>query len=225
MSKSLSIAWFRQDLRIHDNPALNAAAEQGALLPIYILDDVNAAQWAMGGASRAWLHHSLTALNDSLDGRLLVFAGDARTIIRRLVEEQNVAAVFWNRCYEPWRIQRDSLIKQDLQEAGVDSRSFNASLLWEPWEVAKKDGTSLPRFYAVLPERLPPGAGTATTTGTPGAAPIPRYRNRVLHNHCNRWRCYRRSMAGMKTFAVTGKSVSTTPVCNWSNFVRSVSRL
>ena len=141
MSKPLSIVWFRQDLRIHDNPALNAAADDGALLPIYILDDVNAAQWAMGGASRAWLHHSLSALNHSLDGKLLLFAGDARTIIRRLVEEQNVAAGFWNRCYEPWRIQRDRLIKEDLKGSSVNSRSFNASLLWEPWEVAKKDGS------------------------------------------------------------------------------------
>jgi len=141
MSKSLSILWFRQDLRIHDNPALNAAAEYDSLLPIYILDDVNAAHWAMGGASRAWLHHSLTALNQSLDGRLQLFIGDAREIIGRLLEAQQVDAVFWNRCYEPWRVQRDILIKQDLLGRGITSRSFNASLLWEPWEVSKKDGT------------------------------------------------------------------------------------
>jgi deoxyribodipyrimidine photo-lyase len=141
MPESLSIVWFRQDLRIHDNPALNAAAEQGVLLPIYILDDANAAQWAMGGASRAWLHHSLTALNRSLEGRLQLFVGDAREIISRLLDEQQIDAVFWNRCYEPWRVQRDILIKQDLVDRGVTSRSFKASLLWEPWEVAKKDGT------------------------------------------------------------------------------------
>jgi deoxyribodipyrimidine photo-lyase len=141
MSQSLSIVWFRQDLRIHDNPALNAAAEYDAILPIYILDDVNAAHWAMGGASRAWLHHSLTALNQSLDGRLQLFVGDARDIIGRLLDEQQVDAIFWNRCYEPWRVQRDKLIKQDLLGRGVTSRSFNASLLWEPWDINKKDGT------------------------------------------------------------------------------------
>ena len=57
MSKTLSIVWFRQDLTIHDNPALNAAAECDALLPIYILDDINAAQWAMGGASQIGRAH------------------------------------------------------------------------------------------------------------------------------------------------------------------------
>lgn len=141
MSQSLAIAWFRQDLRIHDNPALSAAAGHDALLPIYILDDQNAADRAMGGASRAWLQHSLAALNRSLHGRLQLFSGDAREIIRRLIEQLDVDAIYWNRCYEPWRVERDTLIKKGLDEFAIDCRSFNASLLWEPWEVAKQDGT------------------------------------------------------------------------------------
>ena len=140
-SKSLSIVWFRQDLRIHDNPALSAAAEYDGVVPIYILDDVNAADQAMGSASRAWLHRSLVALNAALDGRLQLFIGDASDIIRRLVTKLDVDAVFWNRCYEPWRRQRDNSIKQELLLQGIECRSFNASLLWEPWTVHKKDGT------------------------------------------------------------------------------------
>jgi deoxyribodipyrimidine photo-lyase len=141
MSRSLAIAWFRQDLRIHDNPALAAAAEHGALLPIYIVDDDNAGDWAMGGASRAWLHQSLASLNRSLGGRLQLFRGDARSIIRQLVENHDIAAVYWNRCYEPWRVRRDTLIRQDLSAAGIATHSYNAALLWEPWEVSKQDGT------------------------------------------------------------------------------------
>ena len=140
-AKNLSIAWFRQDLRITDNPALSAATERGAVLPIYILDDVNAGDWRMGAASRAWLHHSLAALNESLDGRLLLFRGNAREIIKKLVNDLSVDSVFWNRCYEPWRIQRDAQIKLDLNANNTEHRSFNAALLWEPWTVAKKDGT------------------------------------------------------------------------------------
>ena len=104
----LSIAWFRQDLRITDNPALSAATESAEVLPIYILDDVNAQAWSMGAASRAWLHHSLAALNEALDGRLVLFRGDAREIIDALVTDLPVHSVFWNRCYEPWRIKRDA---------------------------------------------------------------------------------------------------------------------
>jgi deoxyribodipyrimidine photo-lyase len=176
MAKSLSIAWFRQDLRIDDNPALNAAAEYDAMLPIYILDDVNAAAWAMGSASRVWLHHSLRALNHALGGNLQLFAGDAREIIRRLVEDLEVDAVCWNRCYEAWRIERDIRIEQDLAGRGILNRSFNASLLWEPWTVSKKDGTP----YRVFTPYYQKGCLGAATPRQPLARPT------RLRYHANR---------------------------------------
>ncbi len=64
------IVWFRQDLRLADNPALHAAVQQGLpVLPVYILDDENAQEWRMGAASRWWLHESLRKLDQSLHGR------------------------------------------------------------------------------------------------------------------------------------------------------------
>lgn len=135
------IHWFRQDLRLHDNPALSAAAEAGDVLPIYVLDDVNAAEQVMGEASRVWLHHSLTALDKSLKGKLQLFVGDANKILTQLCAEHDITAVYWNRCYEPWRIQRDKAIKQKLQAQDVRVISDNGSLLWEPWQVLKSDGT------------------------------------------------------------------------------------
>ena len=140
MSAPLAIAWFRQDLRISDNPALIAAADFGDVVPVYILDDANAGDKAMGAASRVWLHHSLAELNRALDGRLLLLRGDARSIMGQLVDRLEPGAVFWNRCYEPWRIRRDTDIRRDLNERGIENRSYNASLLWEPWEVARKNG-------------------------------------------------------------------------------------
>jgi hypothetical protein len=62
-NSAATILWFRQDLRIYDNPALHAAQHDGNILPVYILDDVNAGAWKMGGASRVWLHQSLQELN------------------------------------------------------------------------------------------------------------------------------------------------------------------
>ena len=105
--KNKTIVWFRQDLRIYDNPALLSAADAGDILPVYILDDINAAEWAMGAASRVWLHESLKKLNESLNGKLLLLCGDAEKLIADLAESSNATAVHWNRCYEPWRIQRD----------------------------------------------------------------------------------------------------------------------
>ena len=54
MTHPVSIHWFRQDLRLADNPALSLAAENTHVVPIYILDDRNAADFAMGEASRWW---------------------------------------------------------------------------------------------------------------------------------------------------------------------------
>lgn len=136
------IVWFRQDLRLADNPALTHAVKSGApIIPVYILDDINAGPWKMGGASRWWLHHSLNSLNESLSGNLTCFRGDARTVIRELCQTTKASAVYWNRCYEPWRIKRDTDIKSMLEESGVAVESYNASLLFEPWTVKKDDGT------------------------------------------------------------------------------------
>ena len=135
------IMWFRADLRLADNPALRAACQSDALLPIYILEDDDAGSDTMGAASRVWLHHSLAALNQSLDGKLQLFKGKAETIIEALCDAHNVAEVHWNRAYEPWRMARDTSLKARLAEKGINAKSHKANLLWEPWEVSKNDGT------------------------------------------------------------------------------------
>ena len=141
-ANSRVIVWFRQDLRLADNPALDAAVQSGAeILPVYVLDDVNAVEHARGAASRWWLHESLAALNKSLDGRLVLLNGDAKTLLPELAREIDAAAVYWNRCYEPWRIERDTAIRKTLNDADVSVRSFNGSLLWEPMHVLKADRT------------------------------------------------------------------------------------
>ncbi|MAH06502.1 MAG: deoxyribodipyrimidine photolyase [Alphaproteobacteria bacterium] len=136
-----AIFWFRQDLRLKDNPALTAAVNAGYdILPIYILDEENC-DWPMGGASKTWLHHSLSHLNDKLAGKLRCFTGDALKVLQKLCKEQNVTQIYWNRCYEPWRIKRDTDIKTQLNEQNVSCHSDNGSLLWEPWQILKQDKT------------------------------------------------------------------------------------
>ena len=136
------ILWFRQDLRLADNPALNDAVKSGApVIPVYILDNDNPGPWKMGGASRWWLHHSLNALSESLSGNLFCYRGDARTVLADLAKSTKASAVVWNRCYEPWRVKRDTEIKLLLEESSVEAKSFNSSLLFEPWIIKKEDGT------------------------------------------------------------------------------------
>lgn len=139
--KKRAIHWFRQDLRLSDNPALTKATTHGSILPIYILDEENAGEYTMGGASRWWLHHSLKSLNASLGDTLSVYKGHPNDILNDLITRFNVEAVYWNRCYEPWRINRDTNIKERLKTAKIAVHTYNGSLLWEPWNIKKKDKT------------------------------------------------------------------------------------
>ena len=95
----------------------------------------------MGGASRWWLHQALESLNLSLQGKLNIFSGDPLLILPQLAQQNSASSVVWNRCYEPWRIARDGKLKAVLKDQGTEVESYNGSLLWEPWQVLKKDGT------------------------------------------------------------------------------------
>jgi deoxyribodipyrimidine photo-lyase len=139
-SPMTTIVWLRQDLRTRDNPALAAAAARGAVLPIFILDDVTPGpQWRLGGASRWWLHHSLLALRCDI-GQLSLFRGDPCRLLPDIIKKTGVSAIYWNRCYEPFAIARDTELKGSLQRLGVEVQSFNGSLLHEPWQVATGGG-------------------------------------------------------------------------------------
>ena len=139
---SPNIVWFRQDLRLLDNPALHAAARKGApVLPVYILDESHEGGWAPGAASRWWLHKSLQSLDEALDGALVLLRGDPQKLLSKLVDELGAKSVFWNRLYEPQHLARDNAIKKSLQATSVSVKTFNASLLFEPPNTNKPDGT------------------------------------------------------------------------------------
>lgn len=102
---SVSLVWFRQDLRLSDQPALVAAVAQGAVIPVYILDDQSPGDRKIGGASRWWLHHSLQALDESLSAfgsRLILRRGDALSELVKLVQETGAQRIHALRHFEPW---------------------------------------------------------------------------------------------------------------------------
>ena len=88
-----NLVWFRRDLRLSDNPALLRAAQSGTVLPVFILED----NQPLGGASRAWLHRSLHALNTALNGTLRCFTGNASEILPQLIDETGATTVTWTR--------------------------------------------------------------------------------------------------------------------------------
>lgn len=163
MTNKITIFWFRQDLRLSDNPGLLEAEKNGLVMPIYILDDASASEFKMGGASKLWLHHSLDSLNKSLGGKLNLYNGSAKEILFDIIKKNRANAVYWNRCYEPHRIHMDTQIKAELINAGIECKSFNGSLLWEPWDILKKDNT----YYKVFTPFYRNGCLTATAPRTP----------------------------------------------------------
>jgi len=139
-----AIVWFRQDLRIADNPALAAAVESGRpILALYILDEETPGIRPIGGAARWWLHNSLESLADGLAARgvrLVLRKGKASTVLDEVIAASGAGTVHWNRCYTKGAVERDTEIKDWLKADGLAVESFNGSLLLEPWRIETGQG-------------------------------------------------------------------------------------
>jgi deoxyribodipyrimidine photo-lyase len=155
------ILWFRNDLRLSDNPALHAAASISApLICVYIHEKPVRGQREVVGAALWWLHGSLADLNQSLKkfgGQLHVFAGVAEEVIGALVQETGASAVYWNRRYDEAGREIDAGIKAASRNRDVAAESFNASLLHEPWTVMTQAGTPFRVFTPYWREALQRG--------------------------------------------------------------------
>ncbi|GAA1974592.1 deoxyribodipyrimidine photo-lyase [Microbacterium pumilum] len=174
-----SIVWFRDDLRLADNPALRAALDRDEpVIGLYVLDEESDGIRPLGGASRWWLHHSLASLDARLrerGGSLVLRRGRAGRVVREAVADAGATAVFWNRRYGGAEREVDADLKGALRVEGVEAASFAASVLFEPWTVKTGAGThfsvftpfwraclALPAPRAPLPEpREIPGARSA----------------------------------------------------------------
>ncbi len=159
------IVWFRDDLRLADQPALAAAkAHGGPVLCVYVLDEVSAGLRPLGGASRWWLHHSLEQLAASLSkigARLDLLKGASDQIIPKLAQAVGADHVVWTRRYGAAEIALDSKIKTLLKQQGVTAESFKGQLLFEPWELQTKAGGPFKVFTPFWRAALALGDGEA----------------------------------------------------------------
>lgn len=141
MANGPSIVWFRNDLRLSDNPALLAAIEFGQpVICLYVLE--NKAR-PNGGASKWWLNKSLNQIAIAIrkhGGELILRKGDAQLILNEIVLRTGASAIFWNRRYDKFGMKTDQLIKKHFNDQGILAKSFKANLLFEPWEIEKKAG-------------------------------------------------------------------------------------
>jgi deoxyribodipyrimidine photo-lyase len=174
-----SLLWLRQDLRLHDQPALAAAAGEGAVVPVYILDDETPGRWRIGGAQRWWLHHSLERLDESfrkLGSRLILRRGKAEVELARLAEETGARRVHATRHYEPWWVKSEAAVGEALELV-----LHFGNVLVPPERVRTGSGSPYKiytPYWRALQEHLPPPEPVAAPErlqapeGWPGGEPL-----------------------------------------------------
>jgi deoxyribodipyrimidine photo-lyase len=172
------LVWFRQDLRLADNPALAAAGDR-PVLPVFVLDEAAAGRWAPGGAARWWLHHSLAALAAALQAKgagLHLARGCAETVLPSLARAVGADEVHANRLCEPWARAQERRVAAALAEGGARLRLHGSPLLHDP--AALRAGSGRPYeaftpFARALRPRLehlaPPLPAPGRLVPVPGA--------------------------------------------------------
>ncbi|WP_277813054.1 cryptochrome/photolyase family protein [Hyphomonas oceanitis] len=140
------MVWFREDLRLADNPALTAAVKTGRpLVLLYIHDEVSPGLRARGGASKWWLGKSLAEHARQIEytgGRLTIRAGGAEEVLIDIIAETGATSVFWNRRYGSAERTIDTDLKAMLRKGEMNVSTFNGRLLTEPWDITT--GASTP---------------------------------------------------------------------------------
>jgi deoxyribodipyrimidine photo-lyase len=143
------VVWFRDDLRLADNPALLAALAGSERIACVYVHDTNPTIRPMGAAARWWLHQALTALDASLrklGGELLICKGDTAALVPALVEKLDARAITWNRRYGAAEQVIDAALKARFLADGRAATSHNGALLYEPWQVKSQTGTPMRVF-------------------------------------------------------------------------------
>ena len=155
------LVWLRQDLRLADQPAFAAAAAAGPAIAVYILDDETPAHRRMGGASRWWLHHSLTALAADLaklGSRLVLRRGKADEILAELARETGAQAIHALSHVEPWWRNAERALKAALPEQ-CKLVKHDGQYLARPGTILTGGGTPFKiytPFWRALFETMPP---------------------------------------------------------------------
>ena len=140
----VSIHIFRRDLRLHDNSALLAALEKSQqVVPIFIFDERQLNNPFRGDFAFRFLLNSLHELDLELQARgshLYLFRGIAEKVLEQLLGLLPVSAIYLNRDYTPFSLQRDAAIKEICNSKNIEIQVFADALLTEPEWVHKEDG-------------------------------------------------------------------------------------
>jgi len=139
----VSIFWFRRDLRLEDNTGLTAALGSGnPVLPVFIFDTNIIDELPADDPRIGFIHKSLSSINDELKksgSSLLVMRGDPETVWKKLITAYDIDAVYINKDYEPYAINRDSAIEKILKSKNISLLRSKDQVIFEEGEVLKPD--------------------------------------------------------------------------------------
>jgi deoxyribodipyrimidine photo-lyase len=144
--QKIAVFWFRRDLRLIDNTALfHALQSKLPVLPVFIFDtNILEKLNSKSDARVSFIHVEILKINNELEkfgSSLKVIHDNSLSAFRKLTEKYEIEAVFTNRDYEPYAIQRDKEIKIFLNNIGIAFHSFKDQVVFEHDEVLKDDGT------------------------------------------------------------------------------------
>ena len=131
-----TVVWFRRDLRLSDNPALEAAvARGGPVVAAWVHAPVEEGDSAPGAAARVFLHDALQSLAESLEargGRLVLRRSPTIKALIDLARETGADAVYANKVWEPAFLAGDAKAIAALRANGLDARLFDDGVLFRP---------------------------------------------------------------------------------------------
>ncbi len=134
------IHWFRRDLRLHDNTALFHAASDATdgVIPVFIFDDAILKHPDCGGPIVQFMVGCLDVLAGQLrkiGGDLLLLQGKPIEQLQKLIRASNAKAIYFNKDYEPYAVERDMEVEQRLPAQGVVVKPFKDSVIFEEQEI------------------------------------------------------------------------------------------
>jgi deoxyribodipyrimidine photo-lyase len=145
INQTVSVFWFRRDLRLNDNAGLYQALVSGfPVLPLFIFDTDILSQLEDKNDKRVdFVHQALEELQKDLakaGSSLCVKIGKPIEVFEQLMAEYTIISVSCNRDYEPYALERDGQVRELLRSQSTEFRSFKDQVIHEPDEIVKSDG-------------------------------------------------------------------------------------
>ena len=141
-----TLLWFRRDLRLHDHPALIAAADNAEVVACFVVDPRLEA--SSGPRRLQFLGDALRRLQDDLDGRLLLTRGRPEEQIPRIAEEIEASSVHISEDFAQFGKRRDERVRAAL--GSVALVATGSPYLVSPGRVTKNDGSPYQVFTPFL---------------------------------------------------------------------------